>query len=220
MQAGIDEAGRGPVVGPLVVGLVAAEDPVRVAALGVKDSKLLTARRRQELDASIRAIAERVETVAVAADELDRRMERQNLNEIELALFSEVARRTPASTYYLDACDPDASRFGGRFLASLARDPAPRVVSEHRADANWPLVSAASIVAKVARDAAIASIAARLEPMVGLPLGSGYSHDAQTRAFLSRHLERFGRLPPETRLRWATARDLTQARWQRPLPTP
>lgn len=219
MQAGIDEAGRGPVVGPLVVALVGARNPATLAALGVRDSKQLSPARREGLAPAIRAVAERVETVALSAADLDARMIRQSLNDIEVDLFVELGRRVPAEAYYLDACDVDEHRFRARFLHALDREgPRPRVVSEHRADERYPVVSAASIIAKVARDEAVRDIARRLEPRVGLPLGSGYPSDAATLAFLARHLELFGRLPEEARGAWATSRALIQARSQRRLP--
>lgn len=217
MEAGIDEAGRGPVVGPLVVGLVAG-DPKKLRRLGVKDSKLLTPRRRVELAEKIRSKAERVELVEVPAQELDLKMGRRSLNRVEVEAFAELGRRVQAHTYYLDACDTNAKRFGNAFSAMLLREPAPLVVSEHKADLRYPLVSAASIIAKVHRDAAVARIAERLEPSIGLPLGSGYSHDDRTIAFLRRHLEIHGRMPDEARAAWATSKELIAERLQRKLP--
>jgi ribonuclease HII len=217
MEAGIDEAGRGPVVGPLVVGLVLGA-PEKLSKLGVRDSKLLSPARRTALDAQIREAADRVEVIEVSASELDARMERRSLNVVEVDCFAELARRVPADTYYLDACDTNPRRFGNAFLARLLREPPPRVVSEHGADARYPLVSAASIVAKVRRDRVIRTIADRLEPAIGLPLGSGYSHDERTIAFLERHLELHGRLPAEARAQWATSQNLKAARAQAKLP--
>lgn len=217
VDAGIDEAGRGPVVGPLVVGLVQG-DPETFRRMGVKDSKLLTPKRRLELAEGIRAKAERVEVVETSAAELDERMGRASLNRVEVECFAELGRRVDAPTYYLDACDTNPVRFGNAFLALLLREPPPRVVSEHRADLRYPLVGAASIVAKVRRDDVVARIAERLEPEVGLPLGSGYTHDERTRRFLQRYLELNGRLPPEARAQWATSRQLLARRRQTTLP--
>ncbi len=217
VQAGLDEAGRGPVVGPLVIGLVAAKSSAKIARLGVRDSKTLTPTRREELAEAIRAKADHVEWLALEPAQLDASMKRRSLNDVEVEAFAQLASRLVADIYFLDACDVDAARFGRNFLQHLGRAAAPRVVSEHKADTKYPLVSAASIIAKVERDRRISEIAARLEPDVGLPLGSGYAHDATTIAFLREHLERFGRLPDEARTEWATSRDLIAARWQRTL---
>lgn len=80
-----------------------------------------------------------------------------------------------------------------------------KVVSEHKADDTYPVVGAASIVAKVARDAAVAELARKLEPRLGIPLGSGY-HDPHTDRFL--RAWEFGDLPDGTRRSWASARRL------------
>lgn len=218
VQAGIDEAGRGPVVGPLVVALVADEDPRRIARLGVQDSKTLSPKRREELDAKIRAKAAHVEVIEVGPTDLDARMLRQSLNRVEVEIFAELGRRVRADRYYLDACDVVEARFGREFLVLLDRgDAPPEVVSEHRADGRYALVKAASIVAKVHRDRCIAQVAARLEPQVGLPLGSGYSHDVTTRTFLEKYLEIHGVLPSEARAVWATSKGMVAARQQRSL---
>jgi ribonuclease HII len=186
-----------------------------VKDLGVQDSKTLTPERRLELDERIRATAAHVELVEVAAGELNQRMKRRNLNDVEVEVFGELGRRVPADVYYLDACDVIAARFGRRFLARLERPPPrPKIVSEHHADANHALVSAASIVAKVRRDAAIRKIANRLEPAIGLPLGSGYAHDPRTRAFLERYIHVHGKLPDEARASWATSRTMLSAHFQ------
>lgn len=219
MFAGLDEAGRGPVVGPLVVGLVATDDVETVRRLGVKDSKVLTPARREELYPQILSAASYVKTVHTSAMKLDSLMRRKTLNAVEMDVFTQLGRDVPAHTYYLDACDVNAQRFGKTFLRRLYRTPPlPTIVSEHHADANHPLVAAASIVAKVERDRAIAEIARRLEPLVGVPLGSGYSHDDTTRAFLQRYLEVHRRLPEDVRAAWATSQTLTQERFQRRLP--
>lgn len=218
MHAGMDEAGRGPVVGPLVVAVVAARDPKEIEALGVRDSKQLSAARREQLDREIRSRAAHVALTEVHAPELDTLMAHQSLNDIEVDVFAALGRGIAADVYYLDACDTNEARFGAKFLAKLGRDASPpRIVSEHRADETYPLVSAASIVAKVRRDAVIASIAQRLEPLVGVPLGSGYSHDESTRRFLDQHLARFGTLPQEARRAWETSKEIIRVRAQRRL---
>lgn len=217
MRAGIDEAGRGPVVGPLVVGLVASATDDGLVRLGVRDSKTLTPSRRKRLASEIATAADKVEVVQVSASEIDDLRRQKTLNAIELDLFAELGRRVPADVYFLDACDVDEARFGQEFAARLDRTPLPLVVSEHKADATYPLVSAASIVAKVRRDEELAQIARRLEPKVDLPLGSGYPSDPVTRQFLEKYLEVYGRPPAEARQSWETVRDLTGGRWQRKL---
>lgn len=205
--AGIDEAGRGPVVGPLVVAGVATAEPEALAAMGCTDSKLLSPGKREMLDRRIRGHpGVKVEVRMIAAEQLDEERRRRTLNEIEATRFQDIARSLGAATVVVDAAEIDAARFGRLIARGLP--PGTDVISEHKADANHPIVGAASIVAKVARDAAITELARRLERRLDLPLGSGYSSDPLTRAFLLAWHKRFGDWPEGTRRSWATVRDL------------
>lgn len=206
MLAGVDEAGRGPVLGPLVVAAVLVESQEPLRELGVRDSKLLAPRRREELEPRIRALARRVETAVIPAEELNRRMPRTNLNKIEAWAFAGLLRRLQPAEAVLDACDVDAARFG-RSVAAKARLPACVIRAEHEADANHPVVAAASIVAKVLRDRLMAELAARHGAC-----GSGYSHDPATRAFLQDWVARHGALPPFARHEWETSKRLVPPR--------
>ena len=201
--AGIDEAGRGPVVGPLVVAGVAVPDPMVLKKIGCTDSKALTPGKREMMDRKIRGLPEvRVEVRVITPEVLDAERSRRTLNGIEVQRFQEIALALQAPTVVVDAADVDARRFGRQVASKL---PAHMVVvSEHKADENHIVVGAASIVAKVARDAAIAELARRLERRLAMPLGSGYAHDPNTQAFLRAWHERFGDLPEGTRQSWAT----------------
>ncbi|MHB8606337.1 MAG: ribonuclease HII [Thermoplasmatota archaeon] len=207
--AGADEAGRGPVLGPLVVGAVACASDEPLRALGVRDSKQLSPARREALDAEIRRVA-RVALRVVPAEELNARMPRENLNEIEVAAFGDALRALapPGSegvrVAWVDACDVDAARFGAR----VARLAGCAVVSQHKADANHALVAAASIVAKVERDRLIAALARE----VGADIGSGYPHDARTIAFLGSWFAERRTLPPFARREWKTCARLVAPR--------
>ncbi|MEK6975424.1 MAG: ribonuclease HII [Candidatus Thermoplasmatota archaeon] len=206
MLAGIDEAGRGPVLGPLVVAGVACPDPNVLLAMGCTDSKALTPGKREMLDRKIRGHADvRVEVRVIPADVLDDERRRSTLNAIEVERFQDIARALGAPRIIVDAADVDARRFG-RQVASGLMDVV--VVSEHKADETHVVVGAASIVAKVARDAAIAELGRRLERRLGMPLGSGYASDPLTQAFLREWHTQFGDLPEGTRKSWATIRDL------------
>lgn len=205
---GIDEAGRGPVFGPLVVAGVSGADQEPFRALGVKDSKLLSPKRRKELEPEIRRLAERVVTIVVSADDIDgRRHEEENLNAIEVATFGRIAKRLGGTELYLDAADVNAERFGKLVAERVGRrSPYTKVVSEHRGDTTYPIVSAASVVAKVRRDREVRRLARPLEKQLGLPFGSGYSHDETTRQFLESYRATFGVFPAGTRRSWDTVR--------------
>jgi ribonuclease HII len=200
MICGADEAGRGPVIGPLVVAAVMVEDDLPLRELGVRDSKLLSPARRESLFDRIMAMA-RVETSVATPEEIDARGE-GSLNELEVQHFAAVIDRLAPHKVFVDAADVVAERFG-RDICSLLRCR-PEMVSCHRADAAYPVVSAASIVAKVVRDRAVRSISEEL----GEDVGSGYPTDPVTKAFLERWTRDHGDLPPHTRRSWATARKM------------
>lgn len=206
MLAGVDEAGRGPVLGPLVVAAVLVDTQEPLRELGVKDSKLLSPKRREEMEPKIRALARRVETAVIPADELNRRMPKTNLNKIEAWAFAGLLRRLQPMEAVLDACDVDAARFG-RSVAAKARLPTCVIRAEHEADKNHPVVAAASVVAKVLRDRLMAELAEEHGPC-----GSGYAHDAVTQAFLKDWVKRHGKLPPFARHEWETSKRLVAPR--------
>ena len=198
---GVDEAGRGPVLGPLVVAGVLCGDQEELRALGVRDSKQLTPRRRVLLAEEIDKVATaRVHHVSAA--ELDTSMGDGSLNRLEARVFAEVIRELAPEKVVVDACDPNERRFGTQVLRHLGYDLP--LVSEHKADENHPVVSAASIMAKVSRDAEVERIGHEL----GESVGSGYAHDPETRAFLKRWYAVHGEMPPHTRLTWKTSQTL------------
>ncbi|MFQ5986357.1 MAG: ribonuclease HII [Thermoplasmata archaeon] len=198
---GIDEAGRGPVLGPLVIAGVVSEDQDELRALGVRDSKKLTASEREALATQIEKVAiARVHHIAAA--ELDVSMEGESLNRVEARSFAEMIRDLAPEEAIVDCCDTDERRFESRILRDLGYEVPLR--AEHRADENHPVVSAASIIAKVTRDEEVRRIGCEL----GAPVGSGYAHDPATRAFLKRWVAVHGELPPHARLAWKTSQGL------------
>jgi len=201
MICGVDEAGRGPVIGPLVVCGVCVESDDNLREMGVRDSKKLTAARREELAPRIREVA-KVEIVEVPAIEIDTMRAIMTLNEFEARLFATVIERLCPETAYVDAADTDEQRFGEMVRKEL-RSPC-RMFSRHKADETYPVVSAASIVAKVVRDARIAEI----EREIGQPIGSGYASDPYTMSFLKNWIGSKGSLPPHTRRSWEPAQNL------------
>lgn len=205
----MDEAGRGPVMGPLVVAGVAHEEVALFSDMGCTDSKLLTADRRRALDRELRRTPGiHVQVRSIAAETIDaERRAGKTLNQIEMARFQDIAAALGASEVWVDAADVDAERFGANLAAALP--PAVRIVSEHKADLHYPIVGAASIIAKVARDKAVTELARRLERRLNLPFGSGYPSDPLTQAFLRAWWTQFGNLPEGTRMTWATARALS-----------
>ncbi len=202
---GLDEAGRGSVLGPLVVGAFLLPGPgkggeERLRGLGVRDSKRLPPERREEIFASLPAVG-RCASARADPGLVDRHVEKGGLNRLELTLMARLILKLRPRAVWVDACDVDARRFGRR-LQDLAGFSGwkGRMVSLHRADDRIPVVSAASIVAKVTRDRALAEMQRRAPE----PLGSGYPSDPVTRRYLTGCVNRGGPLPRWVRSSWAT----------------
>jgi len=207
---GVDEAGRGPVIGPLVVAAVVTDDLASIEELGVKDSKVLSPIRRESLSIRIKERAE-VFVKVVPAWEIDRIRESQTMNEMECGVFAELIDSSSADVAYVDAVDVDADRFA-RDISDLL-DRKIKIVSEHKADARYPIVSAASIVAKVRRDLEIENIKIEL----GYDIGSGYPSDPKTVRALKRMVDQ-NKISKYVRRSWDTFKRLDVKgldRWQR-----
>jgi ribonuclease HII len=200
---GVDEAGRGPVMGPMVVSGVCIADESQLATIGVRDSKKLTPAKREQLAGQISSIAE-VETVVVPAEEIDLLREEMTLNELEANLFIAVLDKLRPEVAYLDSVDVNADRFGTSVAQGLDFDV--EIVSKHGADDIYPVVSAASIIAKTTRDRKIVEI----EKEIGKRIGSGYPSDPDTIQFLEKWIREKGDFPPHTRRSWETAKRILE----------
>ncbi len=203
--AGVDDAGRGAVIGPLTIaGLVVDYSNLpALASLGVKDSKLLSPRRREQLADEINTLALEIYIVRVTPAEIDKVVETgkklHRLNRLEAQTMAKVIQKLRPDRAYVDASDVQADRFGRHIAEDL---PFPiEIVSEHKADARFPIVSAASILAKVDRD----SVVTRLRRTQG-DLGSGYPADNKTIRFLEDCIRDFGRYPDFVRKSWKPAK--------------
>jgi len=209
---GLDEAGRGSVLGPLVVGgfcCTESELPAVVAA-GACDSKRLAAARRADVYGRLGRLGER-RSISLSPRTIDRFVAGGRLNELELTAFARLVRTVRPDTVIVDACDPNADRFGRRLAEESGTGAA--IVSRHKADRDFPIVGAASIVAKVRRDAALAS----LRTAVAEELGSGYPSDPATRACVERYARDGGRIPAWMRRSWETVQSVKRARPARTL---
>ena len=195
---GVDEAGRGSVLGPLVVAGVSATRATleRLRALGVRDSKEISPERRAKLCAVIRGAADVSVSVAGPAS-VDRMVARRALNELEAERMARVIARLGANVSYVDSCDVDARRFGRRVAELSGRS----VRSYHHADSRFAAVAAASIVAKVERDRALARLR-----RAGSAAGSGYPSDPATMGFVRAYVREHGAAPPSARASWRPVR--------------
>jgi ribonuclease HII len=209
--AGVDDAGRGAVIGPLVIAgvLVKEEALLRLRELGVRDSKLLSPHRREVLAAEIKKIVEKHNVLKLQPEEIDivvksgRKLHK--LNWLEAQTMARVIETLRPDRVYVDASDVLEERFKQHILEcmSLRVD----IISEHKADRNYVVVSAASIIAKVERDREIAQLA-----QVYGDFGSGYPSDSRTMNFLKRLVERTGEYPKFIRKSWKPAKRVKNGR--------
>jgi len=200
MICGLDEAGRGPVMGPLVVAAVMVEDDRLFRDWGVRDSKLHKPEERERLAELIKAHSS-WKVVIIEPGSIDERKGSTSLNTLEIRAFASLLDELQPHKAYVDACDASERHF--KAALTRAMKVRPELVCEHKADLNYPVVSAASIVAKVRRDEEMRRIGDELGEV-----GSGYSSDPKTRAFLENWIREKGDLPPYTRRSWATAKDM------------
>jgi ribonuclease HII len=200
MICGVDEAGRGSVLGPLVVGAVYSESDDILKRIGVKDSKKLSPKVRERMYNEI-SDACKISIISISASEIDGRRKEMSLNEIELRMFAEACSGIPASVIYADCPDVNESGFSkdmGRIMNG------PEVIAKHKADDIFPIVSAASIIAKVTRDRAIDD----LKKEFGRDIGSGYPSDRVTMEFIEKWIKENGSPPPHTRCSWEPVRQM------------
>ena len=199
LTLGIDEAGRGPSIGPMVMGAVALDSKAASALTraGLRDSKAYGAGDdahaiRCALATQIRARAAFVKTIVVPHGTIDERVSRNELNVLERELATELIGHAPP----VDKIIAD----GKRMFSALAQRY-PHFESRDRAEEHHASVAAASVVAKVLRDELFHEIKLRYEEELGPITGGGYSN-AATRRWVRAYCVRYGKLPDEARRSW------------------
>ena len=201
---GVDEAGRGPMIGPMVVAAAAAPPRVaeRLTLFGVRDSKTLTPRSRERLRSLLLSLLSFAAVRVVEPAEIDAAVYGEthvNLNYLEASvaaeLVEEALKACRVEKVFVDSPDPVAERFG-EHLSRLLEGRVP-IVAENDADKKYPIVSAASIIAKTERDRLVEELKKRYGDF-----GSGYPSDQRTRAWARRWLSEHGEPPPIARKSW------------------
>ncbi len=216
-------------VGPIVISVVSISSGKlnRLSRAGVRDSKLLTGRKRMFLYDEIYSLAEEVLSYSISNTEINQAMANHiSINELEALNFAKIldSMQSSPSRVFLDSPDVISERFGMRVgyfsqkrllvsglkqKRSGAGSGSIKLISEHKADSRYPVVSGASIIAKVERDREIQRIADRS----GLDIGSGYPSDSYTVSAIREDLGR-GRLAPYLRERWQTIKAIRQLRME------
>ncbi len=194
---GVDEAGRGPVMGPIVIAGVLVDDDRVLKQIGVRDSKKLSPGRREQLLKEVVAVS-KYEVIVVSAEDIDLMRQSMTMNVMESKLFATVIERLGGKIAYVDAADTDEDLFGRYISRELGGKV--KIVSKHGGDDLFPVVSAASIVAKTRRD----SIIEEIKKELGQDIGSGYPSDKKTINFMKEWYLEHGNMPPHTRLSWKT----------------
>jgi ribonuclease HII len=201
---GVDEAGRGPVIGPLIVAgfKLDFEEQVKILEkLKVRDSKKCTPIRRERLAVELKKIGHSA-IKSCSASEIDKIRKNKTLNKLEGELFGKVINSLSPnneSTIFVDSADANEETFK-KYIESELKTEA-KIISKHKADEIYLIVSAASILAKTTRDARVREI----ELELNAEIGSGYPADPITRKFLEKWIKDKGDLPPYTRRSWNTA---------------
>ena len=206
MFCGVDEAGRGSVMGPLVVGTVFVEDDSILRDIGVKDSKKLTPKKREAMYDEITGSVPFWTVVVASAADVDSRRKEMSLNDVELNMFAEAVSSRPCDTVYADCPDVNEVAFSEKLSRIIGLDAA--VVAKHKADDTYPVVSAASIVAKVTRDRMLEEIQGEFD----VNIGSGYPSDHYTMDFIAQWIKENGRAPEHVRCSWEPVRKMLSAR--------
>lgn len=198
---GIDEAGRGSVLGPLVIGgvLMKRKKLRFLDRIGVKDSKRLSPKNRTTISRKIKKITEFKTTIITAQDIDTMRNEGTNLNKIETNAMTEIIQHFNPDMCCIDCIDVNEQRFHNKIQHINHK---MKVITEHKADDTYNIVSAASIIAKVERDKQMAIIRNEYGAV-----GSGYPSDKYTINYLK---SLNGEYPPIVRQTWNTVKNLEE----------
>ncbi|SRR5574344_289687 len=205
---GLDEAGRGPVLGPMIVaGIVIPEEKTKILKrMGVKDSKKLTPKRRTVLARKLVKMFE-YETVEITAKDIDNlRSKDVNLNEIEKIAMIKIIEKMKPDAVIIDSLDVKPKRLENEIRSIVECDD---ITAEHKADDNYYQVAAASIIAKCTRDRIIEKINEDYVHMGGI--GSGYPSDPKTKDFLTNFT--YDEMPYFVRKSWNTVQKMRSIRY-------
>jgi len=209
LLAGIEEAGRGPVIGPLVLAVAAIEEKKEkeLQELGVKDSKMLSAKQREALFNVITDMCE-YEIIVVHPEEIDLALEsaNSNLNWLEAEKMAELINMVNPEKVIID-CPSNNIESYEEYIKKRLRVSPKEMLVKHKADRDHVIVGAASILAKVTRDKEIEKIKKRFK----IEFGSGYPSDPSTVKFLKENWDKY----PIFRKTWETWKKASKSKSQK-----
>jgi ribonuclease HII len=202
LVAGVDEAGRGPCFGPMVLSIVVIEKDVEeeLKTEGVKDSKEILPAKREKLEKIILKKATEQIVIELSPIEINDLMTHNSLNEIEAMQIAKMINKlkTKPEIIYIDSPDTIPKKFEGRIEKYLTKTNV-KMRAEHKADSKYIPAGAASVLAKVARDRAIEKLCNQYGDF-----GSGYPSDPKTKKYLADYVSKNKKLPPFSRIFWKT----------------
>jgi ribonuclease HII len=195
LVCGVDDAGRGSVLGPLVIAGISIEKSKikQLVKIGVKDSKQLSPQSREKLYKQILSIVDGYHVAKISPKIIDKSVSKNLLNQLEANYMAKVIKKLEAGSSYVDSCDVNPKRFG-LYISNIAKTG--KIISSHHADRKYPVVSAASIIAKVSRDREIEKLRKHHD------LGSGYPSDSKTMGFIKGWISQNGGVPVFVRKSW------------------
>lgn len=194
---------KGPVIGPLVLCGVCfkKEDLAYLVEIGVKDSKKLNSKRRSILAKLIKENCHSFKIIIVSPEEIDEREKQKiTMNKLEEIKMAEIINNLRPDSIFIDAVDVNEDRFRDSMLNLLNYTP-KELISKHRADDLFPVVSAASIIAKDKRDSLIDDMKKKFGEF-----GSGYPSDKRTIDFLREWIKKNKKIPSIARKSWETVK--------------
>ena len=182
-------------LGPLVVaGILIDKKKLRkLSMLGVRDSKKLTPKKREDLFDKIKDLSDDYFISRISPKSIDASVKKHQLNNLEAKHMAKVVVKLNPDISYVDSCDVNAARFGREISIQSNHH---KIKSYHHADSRFIVVSAASILAKVARDRSILKLKQNHD------VGSGYPSDSITVNFVRQYFLHNGNVPNFVRKSW------------------
>jgi len=209
---GIEEAGRGPVIGPMVLCgvLINQDEEYKLIKLKVKDSKLLTPKQRENLFNKLIKIIKKYKVIIIHPKEIDNAVssDKLNLNWLEAIKSAEIINELRPDIAILDCPSNNTKAYKEYVEKHLKAKVGIR--AEHKAESKFPVVAAASIIAKVIRDKEIKKIQSRIKENIG----SGYPSDPITVKFLK---ENYKKYPTIFRKSWISYKGVMEKKSQKTL---
>ncbi|KAF6243901.1 ribonuclease HII [Nitrosopumilus sp. b1] len=201
---GVDDAGRGSLLGPLVIaGVSLQRSKIRkLSAMGIRDSKKLSPAERERLYKKIIEFADDYYVARINPKTIDKSVQKHDLNNLEAKYMAKVITKLQPGISYVDSCDVNPKRFG-KEISKLSNGK--KIRSYHHADDRFVIVSAASIIAKVSRDRAISRLQKKYD------VGSGYPSDVKAINFVKAYLSEFNELPKFVRASWKPVQNIVNS---------